>query len=399
MMPRVPSTRSAFLAALAALALGAAGCGQARDLSPEADSDDPKWVVYEGTTGPGQGRHIVLIAADDEYRSEEALSQLGRILAEHHGFRCTVLFAVDPDTGIINPALRNNIPGLEALETADLAFLFSRWRVLPDQQMRYIDAYLRAGKPLVAMRTATHAFAPPDDILGAVMRYASKKEGEPPQFTEEQWGTYGHYGDAYIGPKTEWQGGFGSLVLGERWVAHHGRHKHESTRGLIAPGVEDHPVLRGIRDGDIWGPSDVYAVGLPLPGDSKPLVLGQVMKRKGEYDENDPFYGMRPDDGPPVDEKNDPMMPVAWTKSYQLPGGEKGRVFVTTIGASTDLVAEGVRRLIVNGAYWALDMADQIPETGTEVDLVGAFEPKRYFIHDGEYWVKRQLRPADFLAR
>jgi hypothetical protein len=67
---------------------------------------------------------------------------------------------------------------------------------------------------------------------------------------------------------------------------------------VIAPGGLNHPVLRGIGDGCIWVPSDVYTVRLPLPGDSKPLVLGQVVERRGEYDESDAFYGMRPDDGP-----------------------------------------------------------------------------------------------------
>ncbi len=397
-MFRAVSIPSACLAALSAIALLTTACAPAQAPPEEVASDNPQWVVYEGAAGPGQGKHIVLIAGDDEYRSEEALTQLGRILADHHGFKCTVLFAFDSDAGIINPARRDSIPGLEALETADLTFLFSRWRTLPDDQMRYFDAYVRAGKPLVAMRTATHAFAPPDEILDDVMDNKKKKPEERPQFTDEQWGAYGHYGDAYFGPKPEWQGGFGSLVVGETWVAHHGHHKHESTLGIIAPGVEDDPILRGIKDGDIWGPSDVYTVGLPLPGDSKPLVLGQVTKRKGEYDENDAFYGMRPDDGPPVDEKNNPMMPVAWTKSYQIPGGETGQVFVTTMGASTDLVSEGTRRLIVNGAYWALGMADQIPEAGAKVDLVGTYEPRQYFIHKGDYWIERQLRPAHFLA-
>ena len=397
-MFRARFTCSASVAALSAFALLTTACGSSEAPPEETAADDPQWVVYDGAAGPGQGKHIVLIAGDDEYRSEEALTQLGRILADHHGFKCTVLFAVDPDTGIINPARRSNIPGLEALGTADLAFLFSRWRTLPDDQMHHIDSYLRAGKPLVAMRTATHAFAPPDDILDDVMKNKKKKPEERPQFTEEQWGTYGHYGDAYFGPKPQWQGGFGSLVVGETWVAHHGHHKHESTLGVLAPGVADHPALRGIKDGDIWGPSDVYTVGLPLPGDSRPLVLGQVMKRKGEYVEDDPFYGMRPDDGPPVDEKNNPMMPVAWIKSYQIPGGETGQVFVTTMGASTDLVSEGTRRLIVNGVYWALGMTDKISETGTKVDLVGTYQPRQYFIHNGDYWVERQLRPAHFLA-
>jgi len=372
-----------------------------------ARAEDP-WVVYEGSEGPGQGKHVVLISGDEEYRSEEALTQLGKILAVRHGFRCTVLFAVDPETGVINPHVRDNIPGLEALETADLMVIATRWRVLPDEQMRHIDAYLRKGKPVIALRTATHAFAPPREIHRDVLRHMgrsdeARRKGEeppaPPEIDEEKWGEWGHYGDGYIGPKKEWKDGFGRFIVGERWVAHHGRHKHESTRGIIAPGAADHPILRGIEDGDIWGPTDVYTVRLPLPGDSKPLVLGQVLQRKGEYDESDPFYGMRPDDGPPAEEKNDPMMPVAWTKSYQLPGGKKGRVFSTTMGASTDLVSEGVRRMLVNAAYWALGMEEEIPAGGTNVELAGDFEPSRYENHPSEYWEDRGLKPSDFRIR
>ena len=43
------------------------------------------------------------------------------------------------------------------------------------------------------------------------------------------------------------------------------------------------PIIRSCaasRDGEIWGSTDVYGVRLPLPGDSKPLVLGQVTARK-----------------------------------------------------------------------------------------------------------------------
>ncbi|MFW6163562.1 MAG: hypothetical protein ACODAJ_12395 [Planctomycetota bacterium] len=68
-----------------------------------AMADDP-WVVFEGKDGPGEGKHIVLIAGDDEYRSEELIPQLAKILAVHHGFKCTVLFATDPKTGEIDPA-------------------------------------------------------------------------------------------------------------------------------------------------------------------------------------------------------------------------------------------------------------------------------------------------------
>ena len=79
---------------------------------------DP-WLVLKGAEGPGKGKHVVLVSGDEEYRSEEALPQLAKILARHHGFDCTVLFAIDDD-GVITPTRTDHIAGLEALRTADL---------------------------------------------------------------------------------------------------------------------------------------------------------------------------------------------------------------------------------------------------------------------------------------
>ena len=84
--------------------------------------------------GPGHGRHIVFLAADDEYRSEESMPLMARILAERHGFDCTVLFAVNRKTGVIDPGQRDHLPGLEALARADLMVVFTRFRVLPDDR-------------------------------------------------------------------------------------------------------------------------------------------------------------------------------------------------------------------------------------------------------------------------
>jgi type 1 glutamine amidotransferase len=298
-------------------------------LGGTASADDP-WVVYEGGSGPGEGKHIVLISGDEEYRSEEGLPQLGKILATHHGFKCTVLFAINPETGEIDPNYGGNIPGLEALEDADLVIMALRFRGLPDEQMKYIVDYVESGKPIIGMRTSTHAFNLPEDS------------------------TYAHYSWR----SREWDGGFGRQVLGETWISHHGAHGSESTRGIVAPGADEHPITRGIADGDIWGPTDVYGVTLPLPGDSRPLILGQVVA------------GMSPDDPPVEGEKNDPMMPIAWTKTYK-----DARIFTTTAGSSVDLLSEGLRRLLVNAAYWCLGMEDQIPEGGTAVDLVGEYNP------------------------
>ena len=107
-------------------------------------------VVFEGKDGPGCGKHIVFVTGDEEYRSEESMPQLAKILALRHGFKCTVLFAIDPKTGEIDPLKLDNIPGLEALRTADLMVLFVRFRELPDAQMKEIIDYTNSGRPIVA---------------------------------------------------------------------------------------------------------------------------------------------------------------------------------------------------------------------------------------------------------
>jgi hypothetical protein len=335
--------------------------------------------VYEGKDGPGKGKHVVLVSGDEEYRSEEALPQLGRILADRHGFKCTVLFAVD-DKGEINPKHATNIPGLAALDSADLMIMLARFRNLPPEQMKHVDDYLKAGKPVVGLRTATHAF---NGLTGEYERY--------------NW--------TYKGDQKEWAQGFGKLVLGETWVAHHGAHKVESTRAKVAPGAAGDPLLSGIKDGEIWGATDVYTVNLPLPGDSKPLLLGQVVKRAGpaKKADEDPNYGMSPSDAEPVApaadkktgkavDKNDPMMPVAWAKSYQLPSGKPGRAFVTTMGSGTDIENEALRRLIVNAAYQLTGLP--VPEKA-DVAVVGEYKPTAYGF-DG---FKKGVRPADHKAK
>lgn len=313
-----------------------------------------QWLTFEGGEGPGKGKHIVLISGDDEYRSEEGLPQLAKILSKHHGFKCTVLFSIDKE-GNINPEYHGNIPGLEALKTADGVVMLLRFRDLPDDQMKLLIDYIESGKPIVALRTSTHAF----DI------HASK--------------TYQKY--TWTSNEKGFEGGFGKQVLGETWVSHHGDHGRQSCRGILAPGVESHPILRGIKSGDIWGPTDVYGVNTPLPGDSKPLVLGQVVE------------GMKPDDKAAEGPKNNPMMPIAWTKTYQGASGHTARTFTTTMGASQDLLSEGLRRLIVNAVYWTLKIEEKIPQK-SNVAIVGKYEPIKF----GFGSFNKGKKPQDYAA-
>jgi hypothetical protein len=318
-------------------------------------------LMLKGNEGAGDGQKIVLVSGDEEYRSEEALPQLAKILSGGHGFHCTVLFAIDPETGIIAPNHRHNIPGLDSLRDAQLMIIATRFRDLPDSQMKEIDDYLKRGGPVVGLRTATHGFNIP----------AGKK--------------YSHYGNGYDGKHVFWKGGFGRAILGEKWISHHGNHRKESTRGVPAPGAENHPILYRIGEGDIWGPTDVYGVRLPLPGDSRPIVLGQVLA------------GMQPDDEPVAGTKNNPMLPIAWTKTYRVPGGQSGRVFTTTMGSSTDLLSEGTRRMLINGIYWAMGLEDDLERQSGQVDLVEPYEATDYGFKSDDYWSDKALKPADFL--
>ena len=305
-------------------------------------------VVYPGGDAAGAGKHVVLVAGDEEYRSEEALPQLGKILSVHHGFKCTVVFSVNPQTGEIDPDNQNNMPGLKELATADLMIIATRFRNPSDEQMKYVVDYVESAKPIIGLRTATHAFRIPKD----------RKYGR------------------YSFNSQEWKQGFGRQVLGETWINHHGHHGREATRGIPAKGMEKHPILRGVKD--IWGPTDVYGVRLPLPGDSQPLVLGLVTS------------GMTPADPVSFSRKNDPAMPVAWIKSYTAPNEKKARVFTTTMGASQDLENEGVRRMLVNATYWALGMEDKIPES-SNVAIVGEFKATKFSF--GGY--VRGVKPSD----
>ncbi len=291
------------------------------------------WVVFEGGRGPGKGKHIVFLSGDEEYRSEEALPMLAKILAVRHGFKCTVLFSINPSDSTIDPVVQTNTPGMEALDSADLCVMALRFRELPDGQMKHFVDYLRTGKPIIALRTSTHAFA-----------YARNTQS---QYAKYDW------------QSKEWPGGFGQQVLGETWVSHHGNHGKESTRGLVNAEFKHHPILRDVAD--VWGPTDVYTVS-HLPKDANVLVWGQVLS------------GMKPSDPPVEGAKNQPLMPLVWVRSYFGESGKPTKIVATTMGAATDLENEGLRRLVINSCYWAVGLENQIPAKAN-VDYVGDYQP------------------------
>ena len=321
-------------------------------LPPQATSDATS-ITYPAAKGAGQGKHVVLLSGDEEYRSEEALPMLAKILSQRHGFRTTVLFSVDPD-GTINPKNGGSLSNPEAIDSADVIVMSLRFRAWPDDTMARFDKFLRAGKPIIALRTSTHAF-----------------NGLAKGGAWESW----NYNS---------QGGFGKRVLGETWVTHWGRHKIEATRGAIEPGARANPLLRGVEG--LFGDTDVYEA-YP-PADATILARGIVLQTLAP-DSAPASYQKRRASDKQMQDVNDPAMPVVWTRMHKNDNGTTNRILTTTLGSATDLENEGLRRLIVNGVYWGLDL--NVPAKA-DVTYVDAYEPSFY----GFEGFRKGLRASDF---
>jgi hypothetical protein len=338
----------AFVGGLMALAAVSTAAAQ----TPSADANNPHLIVYRGDKGPGLDKQIVFLAGDHEYRSEESLPMLARMLAKHYGFTCKVFITTDPATGFINPG-SSHISGLEALKTADLLVIFLRFQDFPDDQMQHIVDYLNRGGPIVALRTSTHAF---------------QIKRPDARFAKYTWNR-----------KDDYPGGFGRQILGETWVSHYGANHKQSSRLMLqtanaSPATQ--AILRGVKD--VWVQSGGYTAN-PIAG-SELVALGEILN------------GMTPDSPPAPDKK---QLPVAWHRTYRSAPDNRGivregRVFTTTHGASEDLLNEGFRRLLVNASLWAAGLENAITPDG-DVSLVGPYHPTTYAF-DGHV---QGLKPSD----
>lgn len=248
--------------------------------------------------------HIVFVTGDDEYRSEITMPMIAKIL-EKQGFRTSVARAVP------RPQVRDNIEGIEALDSADLMVVFTRFRALPESQLQHVTRYLASRKPIVGLRTSTHAFLYP-----AGNAHANLNDG------------------------------FGTDVFGQKWITHHGH--LSSTDVALIPAAQAHPILRGVTP--FHATSWLYHVA-PLAGDDNTLLL--------EGSSINSSHAKRFDQYPP-------KQPVAWTRTH-----DGARVFFTTLGHPADFQEPSMRRLLVNGILWALGR--DVPAGGANVDTVGAW--------------------------
>jgi type 1 glutamine amidotransferase len=254
--------------------------------------------------------HVVFVTGDDEYRSEITMPMIAAILEKKHGLRTSVAIAKPI------PQTKTNIEGLEALETADLMVMFTRFRALPDDQLARITKYVDSGKPVVGLRTSTHAFLYPA-------------------------------GSAH----TALNDGFGRDVFGQKWITHHGN--KSTTSVTINAEQSQHPILRGVTpfEARSW----LYHV-LPLNGPATILLEGdslnsQQTTKAAQYP---------------------PHQPVAWTREHK-----GGRVFFTTLGHPADFSHESMRRLVVNGILWALGR--DIPAGGADATPIAPYDAPESF--------------------
>jgi hypothetical protein len=309
-------------------------------------------LKFKGGDGAGKGKHVVLLAGDEEYRSEEAMPLMARILAEKHGFDATVLFSADED-GTINPDKGDSLMGADALDSADALVMLLRFRKYDYATMKKFKAAMDRGVPLVALRTSTHIFNFPADS----------------KWAEWSW----NHGT----------GGFGRAVLGETWISHWGEHKKEATRGVVEEGQEKNPLLNGVTG--TFGDTDVYEAA--PPEDATVLLRGIVLKGMGPGDE--PADYEKKTKGGKMQKVNEPAMPVAWSREVKNDAGTTNKVVTTTMGSATDLTNEGLRRLVVNGVYWGLGI--EVPAKA-DVSIPESFVPTNY----GFKGFKKGLKAADF---
>lgn len=245
--------------------------------------------------------HVVLVCGDHEYGGEETLPLLAAELLTRYEMNTTVLRSYPDQNG------EENIPGLEWLNSADLAIFYLRWRRLVEEQVAHIDAYLKAGKPVMGFRTTSHGFKYPEGHpLESWNSWAGEVFGAPPG-----WGVDGH--------------------------THYG-HQASTDVSIIEEG-KDHAVLQGVT-GPFHVRSWLYHV-LPKwpPEDATRLLMGKAVEPN----------------------KPAPDNPVAWTWTNKY----DAKAFFTTLGHPEDFVVEPMQRLAINAVHWCLDLPIPDPWKGT----------------------------------
>jgi hypothetical protein len=277
---------------------------------------DHQWLNVSLPNGcQPAGRTVVLVGADDEYRSEITMPLLADGLRRDAKATTHVAFAADPTTHAADPNNRTHIEGLGMLSGCDVAVFYLRWRELDSSSMQDLQRCFASGQPLVGLRTTTHMLRAPAAADGT----------ESPL-------------------NNEWP----IRIWGQRWISHHG---HDSTTRILPPeeGVRTHPILRGIRGGLIV-PSWLYDVE-PLPKDCTVLLWGEVVRNGVTEPTRQPILWIR---------ERSASTPTPFPEG----GTPARRMAFTTLGHPGDFASVEVRRLLEQMVLWAAGDESLIPESG-----------------------------------
>ncbi len=323
-----------------------------------AEPTQPKdHLVFEGDASkPGKAKHIVLLAGDEEYRSEEAMPMLAQILAKQ-GFKCTVLFSMDKDNKFTSPNNQKSLSNPKALDSADAILMSLRFRNWSEETFDTFSAAFERGTPISALRTSTHAFKVPEDAAYFKYDWKSNAEG--------------------------WEGGFGRQVLGESWVSHWGRHAKQGVNTYPIAENKDHSILNSVDK--IFVKSDLY--------EAKPLQPSTILL-EGQITEN-----LNPDSKELTEDKKGAVRQAcAWTRKFKHQNGNISKIFTTTMGSSEDLTDENLRRLVINSVYYGLDL--EVPKKAN-VDYISKYIPTFYGTKDFDNDPRRKsvpnMTPADYI--
>ena len=235
---------------------------------------------FKGDTPP----HVVFMIGEKEYSTASTLTDFAKRQLEYRGVRCTFVHVDANDS--------NNFAGLEALKDADLLFVSVRRRTPPKTQLDLIRSHLAQGKPVVGIRTASHAF-----------------DREPPSAQHIRWAE------------------FDDVILGVDYNGHYGNKppKAPATIVSINGNSAKHPILTGVAPGSFEAKSHLYK-NKKLT-DTVNVLLTGTLKGRDEINE-----------------------PVAWTNTVN-----GSRVFYTSLGGPGDFELPTFQRLLLNGVLWALD--------------------------------------------
>jgi len=231
--------------------------------------------------------HLVFVIGEDEYETANTLPAFAEKELAPRGLRTTIVQA--------NPRDKNDFPGLEALASADLMLVSVRRRTPPKEQLDLIRQFAASGKPIVGIRTASHAFALRDD--------------QPPLAGHVAW------------PE------FDADVLGGHYTGHHGNKEDSSPRTFVCalPAARQSSILAGFPNGEVTVTSWLYKT-TPLAASAAPLMMGRV-------------------------EGREPPEPVAWTNMTR----QGARVFYTSLGHPAEFELPAFRSLLTGGIFWALE--------------------------------------------